>query len=344
MTRTLFLGIETSCDETSAAVFTDEPVVLSSVVASQTDLHARFGGVVPEVAARAHLQRLLPVVDEALKRAGVRLDQICAVVVLNTPGLVGALLVGVAAAKMFVVTLGVPLLSANHIQAHVYACRLAAGRDIFPCIGLVVSGGHTCLFDCPDPLNFRMLGGTIDDAAGEAFDKVAALLQLGFPGGPAVEREAAGGDPKAFRFPRSFLHDDRLDFSFSGLKTAVLYTVRGQGGVPDAAVPPLTAQRRADVAASFQQAVVDVLVAKSRQALRRTGHSRLAVGGGVAANRPLRAALERMAAEEKVELFIPPMPFCTDNAAMAALAVEKWRRGEFASLDLDAIAAYTGSN
>jgi N6-L-threonylcarbamoyladenine synthase len=344
MTRTLFLGIETSCDETSAAVFTDEPVVLSSVVASQTDLHARFGGVVPEVAARAHLQRLLPVVDEALKRADVRLEQIGAVVVLNTPGLVGALLVGVAAAKMFAVTLGVPLLSANHIQAHVYACRLAAGRDIFPCVGLVVSGGHTCLFDCPDPLNFHLLGGTIDDAAGEAFDKVAALLQLGFPGGPAVEREAAGGDPKAFRFPRSFIHEDRLDFSFSGLKTAVLYTVRGQGGVPEAAVPLLTAQRSADVAASFQQAVVDVLVAKSRQALRQTGHPRLAVGGGVAANRPLRAALERMASEEKLELFIPPLAFCTDNAAMAALAVEKWRRGELASLDLDAVASYAGSN
>lgn len=342
--RKLFLGIETSCDETSAAVFTDEPGVLSSVVASQTDLHARFGGVVPEVAARAHLQRLLPVIDEALKRADVRLEQLNAVVVLNTPGLVGALLVGVAAAKMLAVTLGVPLLSANHLQAHVYACRLAAGRDIFPCVGLVVSGGHTCLFDCPNPLRFTLLGGTIDDAAGEAFDKVAALLQLGFPGGPAVEREATAGNPTAFRFPRSFLHEDRLDFSFSGLKTAVLYTVRGQGGDPDApAPPPLTPERRADVAASFQQAVVDVLVEKSRQALRLTGHRRLAVGGGVAANRSLRTALEVMANRENVELFIPPLAFCTDNAAMAALAVEKWRRGEFAPFDLDAVAAYTGS-
>src|SRR5262245_428992 len=218
-----FLAIETSCDETAAAVFTDDSVVLSSVIASQTDLHSRFGGVVPEVAARAHLQRLLPTVDEALERANVRLDQINAIAVLNTPGLVGALLIGVSAAKMLALALDVPLLAANHLEAHIYACRLAAGRDIFPCVGLVVSGGHTTLFHCKTPLAFEMLGSTIDDAAGEAFDKVAALLKLGFPGGPAVERAAVGGNPKAHRFPRSFLHEDRLDFSFSGLKTAVLY-------------------------------------------------------------------------------------------------------------------------
>src|SRR5437764_6884308 len=223
-----FLGIESSCDETAAAVFTEEPRVLANVVASQTDLHARFGGVVPEVAARAHLQRLLPVIDEALRKANVRLDQIGAVAVHNTPGLVGALLVGVSAAKMLAVALGVPLLAVNHVEAHIYAARLAAGRDIFPCVGLVVSGGHTSLFHCRTPLEFELIGATLDDAAGEAFDKVAALLGLGFPGGPAVEREAADGNPEAFRFPRSFLHDDRLDFSFSGLKTAVLYTVAGK--------------------------------------------------------------------------------------------------------------------
>src|SRR5437764_8123707 len=217
-----FLGIESSCDETAAAVFTEEPRVLANVVASQTELHARFGGVVPEVAARAHLQRLLPVVDEALTRAGIRLEQVGCVAVLNTPGLVGALLVGVTAAKMLALALDVPLISANHIEAHIYACRLAAGRDIFPCVGLVVSGGHTALFHCRTPLDFELLGATTDDAAGEAFDKVANLLGLGFPGGPAVEREAAGGNPQTFRFPRSFLRDDRLDFSFSGLKTAVL--------------------------------------------------------------------------------------------------------------------------
>ncbi len=330
-----FLAIETSCDETAAAVFTDEPAILSNVIASQTDLHARFGGVVPEVAARAHLQRLLPVIDEALQQANVRLDQIGCVAVHNTPGLVGALLVGVSAAKMLAVALGVPLLGVNHIEGHIYACRLAAGHDIFPCVGLVVSGGHTILFHCRSALQLERLGGTLDDAAGEAFDKVASLLGLGFPGGPAVEREAAGGDAAAVKLPRSFLHEERLDFSFSGLKTAVLYALAGQGQPRPA--PPPAGKRRADLAASFQRAVVDVLVAKSRQALQRTGLKRLAVGGGVAANQTFRKALERMTQEEGVELFIPPLSLCTDNAAMAALAVEKWRRRDFAPLDLDAV-------
>jgi N6-L-threonylcarbamoyladenine synthase len=329
-----FLGIETSCDETAAAVFTDEPAILANVVASQTDLHARFGGVVPEVAARAHLQRLLPVIDEALSKAGVRLDQVGCVAVHHKPGLVGALLVGVSAAKMLAVALDVPLLGVNHLEGHVYACRLAAGRDIFPCVGLVVSGGHTTLFHCRDAVNFERLGGTLDDAAGEAFDKVAILLGLGFPGGPAVEREAAAGDPRAVKLPRSFLHDDRLDFSFSGLKTAVLHSFAGQDSPRPAPLPP--GRARADLAASFQQAVVDVLVAKCRQAVRQTGLARLAVGGGVAANKALRSALEAMTCAEGAELFIPPQSLCTDNAAMAAQAVEKWRRQDFAALDLDA--------
>jgi N6-L-threonylcarbamoyladenine synthase len=334
-----FLGIETSCDETAAAVFTAEPVIRSSVIASQTDLHARFGGVVPEVAARAHLQRLLPVIDEALKQAGVRLEDIGCIAVHNTPGLVGALLVGVSAAKMLSVVLGVSLVGVNHIESHIYAARLAAIRDIFPCVGLVVSGGHTVLFHCRTALHFEMLGGTLDDAAGEAFDKVASLLGLGFPGGPAVEREAAGGDPDAVVLPRSFLHEDRLDFSFSGLKTAVLYALAGQSQPRPAPPPP--SQKRADLAASFQKAVVDVLVAKSKQALRRTGLRRLAVGGGVAANRAFRAALEEMTRDEGAELFIPPLSLCTDNAAMAAVAVEKWRNQDWAALDLDAIPTWT---
>src|SRR6516165_4768500 len=333
-----FLAIETSCDETAAAVFSEETKILSNVVASQTDLHARFGGVVPEVAARAHLQRLLPVIDESLKQAGVRLDQIGCIAVHNTPGLVGALLVGVSAAKMLALALQVPLVSANHIESHIYACRLAAGREIFPCVGLVVSGGHTCLFHCKTALDFDLLGATLDDAAGEAFDKVASILGLGFPGGPAVEREAAGGNPETYQFPRSFMKEDRLDFSFSGLKTAVLYTVRGQD--LSRSVASLSSQQRSDLAASFQQAVVDVLVEKSRQALARTGLNRLAVGGGVAANRALRTALERMASEEAAEVFIPLMKLCTDNAAMAAVAVEKWRRQKWAPPDLDAVPAY----
>jgi len=211
-----FLAIETSCDETAAAVFTEEPRILANVIASQTDLHARFGGVVPEVAARAHLQRLLPVIDEALAKAQIKLDQIGCVAVLNTPGLVGALLVGVSAAKTLALALEVPLVSANHIDAHIYACRLAAGKDIFPCVGLVISGGHTSVFHCRSALDFALLGATTDDAAGEAFDKVANILGLGFPGGPAVERAAHSGNPGAYRFPRSFLKEDRLDFSFSG--------------------------------------------------------------------------------------------------------------------------------
>jgi N6-L-threonylcarbamoyladenine synthase len=332
-----FLGIESSCDETAAAVFTEEPRILSSVIASQTDLHARFGGVVPEVAARAHLQRLLPVIDEALRQAGLTLKEVGCIAVHNTPGLVGALLVGVSAAKMLAVALEVPLLGVNHLEGHIYACRLAAGRDIFPCVGLVVSGGHTTLYHCHDALHLERLGATLDDAAGEAFDKIASLLGLGFPGGPAVEREAAGGNPEAFRFPRSFLHDERLDFSFSGLKTAVLYAFAGQDNPRPA--PPGPGQLRSDLAASFQAAVVEVLVAKCRQALRHTGLKRLAVGGGVAANKCFRAALEEMTRLEGVELIIPPLVLCTDNAAMAALAVEKWRRKEWAPLDLDAVPA-----
>ncbi|QEL18787.1 tRNA (adenosine(37)-N6)-threonylcarbamoyltransferase complex transferase subunit TsaD [Limnoglobus roseus] len=329
-----FLALETSCDETSAAVFTDEPRILSNVVASQNDLHARFGGVVPEIASRAHLRNILPVIDEALAKANVSLAGIGCVAVHNTPGLVGALLIGVSAAKALAGTLGVPLIAVNHVHSHIYACRLAAGRDIFPCVGLVVSGGHTSLFRCDSALSLTLLGGTRDDAAGEAFDKVAAILGLGFPGGPAVEREAAGGNPKAFAFPRAFQHDTRLEFSFSGLKTAVLYACHGQNVAK--ATPPPAGQTRQDLAASFQAAVVDVLVQKCKQALRQAGLSRLAVGGGVTANTVLRSRLQEMCDRERVELVIPPMSLCTDNAAMAALAVEKWRLNEFAPDDLDA--------
>lgn len=327
-----FLAIETSCDETAAAVFTDEPRILANVIASQTELHQRFGGVVPEVAARAHLHRLLPIVDEALRRAGIGLADLTAIAVHNTPGLVGALLVGVSAAKTLAITLDIPLIAVNHVESHIYAARIAAGRDIFPCVGLVVSGGHTALFHCHTPLRFQLLGSTRDDAAGEAFDKVAQILGLGFPGGPAIDREAAQGNSKAHRFPRTLFDQDNLDFSFSGLKTAVLYAARGQ----DRSRPVPVGQVRADFAASFQQAVVDVLVEKCRRALAKTGLKRLAVGGGVAANRCLRFALAEMLTKHGGELFIPPMELCTDNAAMAALAVEKWRAGTFAPLDLDA--------
>jgi N6-L-threonylcarbamoyladenine synthase len=328
----LFLAIESSCDETAAAVFDDGLTIRSSVVASQLREHQRFGGVVPEVAARAHLTQLLPVVQEALEQAGVGLKDIGAIAVMNSPGLIGALLVGVSAAKALAIALEAPLFAVNHIEAHLFACRMAAGRDIFPAVGLVVSGGHTSLFRCASALEFELLGGTIDDAAGEAFDKVAALLELGFPGGPAVERTAKSGNAKAFRLPRAFLHEPRLDFSFSGLKTAVRYLIRDL--TADGA--PLTEQQKADLAASFQQAVVDALVAKCRLGLERTGLGTLAVGGGVSANSALRAGLERMAKEEGATLVVPPLSLCTDNAAMAALAVELWRQGKSAPLDMDA--------
>jgi N6-L-threonylcarbamoyladenine synthase len=236
---------------------------------------------------------------------------------------------------MLALALGVPLVAANHIEAHIYACRLAAGFDIFPCVGLVVSGGHTSLFHCENPLRFHLLGATLDDAAGEAFDKVASLLGLGFPGGPAVEREAAAGNPESYKLPRSFFHQDRLDFSFSGLKTAVLYALYGPGNARGPKPEP--GPVRANLAASFQKAVVDVLAQKARQALRHTGLRRLAVGGGVAANQRLRQALEQMVREEDAKLFIPPLSLCTDNAAMAAIAVEKWKRHQWAPPDLDAM-------
>jgi len=303
-----FLAIETSCDETAAAVFTEEPRILASVVASQTDLHARFGGVVPEVAARAHLQRLLPIIDETLRQAGIRLEQVGCVAVHNTPGLVGALLVGVSTAKMLALALGVPLVAVNHVEAHVYACRLAAGRDIFPCVGLVVSGGHTTLFRCTDALHFERLGSTRDDAAGEAFDKVARFLGLPYPGGPAIDRLAMEGDRNAIAFPRAML-DEGYDFSFSGLKTSVLTYVRKH---PDAG--------NADVAASFQEAVVDVLVTKARRAAREVGATGVCLAGGVAANSALRERVLDACIADGLRPFVPSREMCTDNAAMVAAA------------------------
>ena len=334
----LLLAIETTCDETGAAVLErapgeQVPRVRSSVVASQIDLHERYGGVVPEIAARAHLKTLLPVVDEALRRAGVPLAEIGAVAVATRPGLVGALVVGLSAAKAFALALDVPLVAVDHLEGHLFACQLAyPDREVYPCVGLVVSGGHTSLYRCDGPIGALQLGGTIDDAAGEAFDKVASLLGLGYPGGPAVEAAALGGNAKAYALPRSFLRDERLDFSFSGLKTAVRYALHGQDGPSTGALSPTVVR---DMAASFQAAVVDVLVSKCLQALKSSGLRRLGVGGGVAANSALRAALTAMAAREGVELFIPPMSLCTDNAAMAGVAFCKLDAGQVAALDVD---------
>lgn len=329
------LAIESTCDETAAAVITEDLQVLGAVVASQDELHQRFRGVVPEIAARAHLERIVPVIDEALRRAGKTLAEIDAIAVANTPGLAGSLLVGVVAAKTLALVLNKPLVAINHLHAHIYACKLAAQKEIFPCVGMIVSGGHSSLYRCQTPIDFEQLGGTIDDAAGEAFDKVASMLGLPYPGGPAIGKAALAGRPDAYRFPRSFLKDDgRLQFSFSGLKTAVRYEIAGPGK-PDLSSISLTQQQVADLAASFQEAVVDCLVDKALAACRHTHLRTLCVGGGVAANQRLRWRLNEACAAAGIELHIAPPDLCTDNAVMGAIAFERLRRGCVEGLDLE---------
>ncbi len=331
------LTLETTCDETAAAVVTDRLEVLASVVASQDELHGRFGGVVPEIASRAHVERILPVIDEALRKAALGPADLDAVAVANTPGLAGSLLVGLVAAKALCVAWEVPLLAVNHLQAHIYACRLAGGQEVFPCVGLVISGGHTSLYRCGGPLEFELLGSTIDDAAGEAFDKVANMLGLPYPGGPSIERAARGGNPKAHAFPRALLKDEhRLDFSFSGLKTAVRYQIAGPGQQDFRGIE-LGERQVADLAASFQEAVVDCLVGKALAALRQTGLRVLCVGGGVGANGRLRERLAEEARRRAIRLHVAPVGLCTDNAVMGAIAVERLKAGMVEDLDLDVV-------
>lgn len=330
MTRVL--GIESTCDETAAAVVEDGRRVLSSVVASQADLHARYRGVVPEIASRAHLQNILPAVEQALAQAGVGLTAIDAVSVTHRPGLIGSLLIGLTAAKALAWAAGRPLIGVDHVQAHLYSvCVDTEAAPPMPAVGLVCSGGHTALYAVRRWTEIDLLGRTVDDAVGEAYDKVAALLGLGFPGGPAIDRLAARGDAGAVRFPRTLLARDSLDFSFSGIKTAVLYHVRG---VPGRAAPPPPDERGlADVAASFQAACVDVLMEKLRRAAARLGARSAIVGGGVAANASLRAALPSLG----IPVFTPRLAYCTDNAAMsAALASVLLDAGATSGLDLDA--------
>ena len=276
---TIVLGIETSCDETSAAVLLGQRDVLSNVVSSQVDLHARYGGVVPEIASRAHLDVVLPVIDQALADAGIAAERVDAVAATVGPGLIGALLVGVSAAKALSLAWRVPFVGVNHMEAHLYASFLEDPDLALPMVVLLVSGGHTMLVEMIDHGRYRLLGATIDDAAGEAFDKVARFLGLGYPGGPAIDRLSADGDPGAIAFPRAML-DDGLNVSFSGLKTSVVNWVRKH---PDVAT--------ADVAASFQAAVIDVLVAKTRRAAAQVGAKAVAIGGGVAANSLLRTRI-----------------------------------------------------
>jgi len=329
------LAIETTCDETAAAVVTQAREVLASVVASQEQLHARWRGVVPEIASRAHVERIIPVIDEAIRRSGVARSGIEAVAVAVRPGLVGSLLVGLAAAKAIAAVLRIPLVGYDHIAAHLYACRLAHGEALaYPFVGLVASGGHTSLFHVRSPLDLERLGGTIDDAAGEAFDKAAGLLGLPYPGGPEIERIARAGNPRAHRLPRPLVADrDRLDLSFSGLKTALRYLVRPPGA--PAETPPPVGQAQADLAASFQQAVVDCIIAKLELAIDLTGCRAIAIGGGVAANTSLREAVEALGRRRGLGVFVPPRSLCTDNAAMGAIAWERLERGNDDGLLLD---------
>ena len=324
------LGIETSCDETAVAIVEDPFEVRSNLIARQEHLHERFGGVVPEVAARAHVEALNPLLDQALREAGVGFRDLDGVAVTVGPGLVGALLVGMAAAKAVSLATGAPLIGVNHLEGHIWANFLAHGKPEPPYVALVVSGGHTMLVHMADLHRHEVLGQTLDDAAGEAFDKVARLLGLGFPGGPALDALAADGNPDAIRFPRAMADSGDLDFSMSGLKTAVLRYLRGeQAAGRDVSLP--------DVAASFQEAIVDVQVAKTVTAAKDRGVDTVLLGGGVVANTRLRERMAEVGSREGLRILYPPLDLCTDNAAMiAVVGAARLARGERSSLDIAA--------
>jgi N6-L-threonylcarbamoyladenine synthase len=329
---TLILGLESSCDETAAALVADGRTVLAEAIASQADDFAAWGGVVPELAARGHIAALPGLVARVLASAGIGLEALTGVAVGAFPGLIGSLLTGVTAAKVIAARRGLPLAAVDHIQAHLAAIHLGREAVPYPLVGLVASGGHSHFYLGAEPGRWQAIGGTIDDAAGEAFDKAAATLGLGYPGGPAIDRLAATGDAARFPLPRSFVRDDTLRLSFAGMKTALLYQVRGPLGRD-----PLTldAQGIADACASFQAAVVDCLAAKLLLAARSQGVRAIAVGGGVACNRGLRARLARDAAEHGLQLLLPAPVHCADNAAMiAALGHFLIARGEVAGADL----------
>ncbi len=308
----LVLGIETSCDETAAAVVADGRRVLSNVVATQFELHAQYGGVVPELAARRHLENILPVIQAALDQAGVSLKEIDGLAVSQGPGLIGALVIGMAAAKALAFTLKKTLVGVHHLEAHILAAFLTETPPSFPFVALVVSGGHTNLYEVRGFKDMALLGRSRDDAAGEAFDKVAKLMGLGYPGGVKIEALASRGNPTAFSLPRPRIVKEPLTFSFSGLKTAVAYLLKQQPEILS------DAGAQADLAASFQEAVVDSLLSRAWLALKQTKGTRLVVCGGVAANTRLRRVLMEQAQADGVELFLPPLSLCTDNAAMVA--------------------------
>jgi len=346
----IVLGIETSCDETGVGIVRDGRDVLANIIASQHELHREYGGVVPEIASRAHVERIIPVLRKALHKAEITPQQIDAVAVGHRPGLIGALLVGVAAAKALAWSLDKPLVGIDHVHAHLYAGLLEQDvilGDVFPALGLAVSGGHTALYSLRSPLEVTRLGSTIDDAIGEAYDKVASMLNLPHPGGPKLDVLARQGDERAFDFPISRLAPDSLDFSFSGLKTAVLYTLRGVpnarredlGGLADPA-GAIDPQLAANIAASFQRVAVRVVMLKLKRALEQAHHrpKSLLIGGGVSANSRLRTELLEWGNEEGLPVHLPRMEYCLDNGAMiAGLAFHRIAQGEADGLELSAV-------
>ena len=327
------LAIETSCDDTGAAVVLDGRKILSNVVSSQVAVHQKYGGVVPELASRRHIESIVPIVTEALETAKVTLKNVDGIAVTQGPGLVGSLLVGLSFAKSLAFVTGLPFVGVNHVEAHLSAIFLEEKPPRFPFLGLVVSGGHTSLFRVDGFGKYKRLGQTRDDAAGEAFDKVAKLLGLGYPGGPIIDELSKSGNPKAIRFPRPSLGKNSFDFSFSGLKTAVVNYVKSHpepaGGYPKELVQ--------DIVSSFQEAVVDVLVAKTLQAAQHEGLKRIVLSGGVSANFHLREKMSEEASRQKVKVFIPSPSFCTDNAAMVGvIGYEYLKRGIRSPLSLNA--------
>jgi len=338
--RMTILGLESSCDETAAAVVSAPARVRSNVIATQHDLHEAYAGVVPEIASRAHLERIMPVVETALRDADARLADLDAIAVGHRPGLIGSLLVGVSAAKALAWSLGIPLIGVDHIHAHLYAGLLDNAAPSWPALGLVVSGGHTSIFVVRDPLDVTLIGRTIDDAIGEAYDKTATILELGYPGGPRLDAIARDGDEKAYDFPVSALAPGSLDFSFSGLKTAVLYAVRPPAGRRATGARPagtiLTEKAKADLAASFQRAAITAIVRKLAIAIDQHPDARtLLVGGGVSANSRLRDELSCIARDRGLDLRLPAIEYCLDNAAMiAGLAIPRLERGDVDDLTL----------
>jgi len=348
----LILGIDTSCDDTSAAVVEDGKRIISNIISSQTEIHTKYGGIVPELASRRHIEMIVPVFNEALRAAGVTLDRLSAIAVCHGPGLIGSLLVGCSFAKALCYARNIPLVAVNHLEGHVFSAFLEKEKPPFPFIALIVSGGHTCLYRVSGFQKYRELGRTRDDAAGEAYDKVSKLLGLGYPGGPVIDKRAQDGNPDAIHFPRAYVPES-LDFSFSGVKTAVLNYLKSevrnqkskvkneklelQGNID--VYSKFLVKKPAlinDIAASFQASMVDVLVRKTEWAIKKARIKRVTLTGGVAANSELRKRLQEMGAERNAEIFIPSVSLCTDNAAMiAAAGYHHFKAGNKAFLDLN---------